>query len=229
MPSPSSALLLCAALGALLPPRTHAYLHGIDVSRYQNKIDWAAVARNVSFVSIKATEGADFTDPSFHVNWAGAHANGIVRTAYHFAHPSVSAVAQADYFVDAVNSAGGYANSSTMQLMLDLEDADKESPSVVWAWVQAFSARVKVRTGRPLLMYTGFYFWRDSVGNPTDNLDAPLWIAAYIPTPLIPTAWAGVWTFWQHADNGSVPGITGNVDLDYFNGSEEDLRALCFP
>ena len=226
-----SAFLLscCATLAVTVPRVGAAYLNGIDVSRYQGQIDWAAVARNVSFVSIKATEGATFTDPSFAVNWAGAHANGLIRTAYHFAHPSVSAYAQADYFVDAVNSAGGYTNSSTMQLMLDLEDADKESPAVVWAWVQDFSARVKARTGRPLLMYTGYYFWTGSVGDPTDNLDAPLWIAAYIPKPLIPKAWGGVWTFWQHADNGRVPGITGNVDLDYFNGTEEDLRALCFP
>jgi GH25 family lysozyme M1 (1,4-beta-N-acetylmuramidase) len=99
-----------------------------------------------------------------------------------------------------------------MQLMLDLEVNDSQTPAVVWAWTQAFSARVLARTGRPLLMYTGYYFWRDSVGNPTDNLNAPLWIAAYIAKPLIPTAWPN-WTFWQHDDNGRFVGIDGNVDV----------------
>ena len=45
---------------------------------------------------------------------------------------------------------GGYpAGSSTLQFMLDLEDADGLGPAAVWAWVQAFMAQVKARTGRP--------------------------------------------------------------------------------
>jgi len=34
------------------------------------------------------------------------------------------------------------------------------------------------------------------------------------------------WTFWQYSETGSVPGISGSVDLDYFNGSLSDLEAL---
>jgi GH25 family lysozyme M1 (1,4-beta-N-acetylmuramidase) len=29
-----------------------------------------------------------------------------------------------------------------------------------------------------------------------------------------------MWTFWQHSHTGRVPGITGNVDLNLFNGDE---------
>lgn len=135
------------------------------MSNYQGVIDWQKVAASgVQFVSIKATEGTDYSDPQFKRNWQGAHAAGIVRTAYHFAHPSVSADAQAEFFVAAVKGAGGWANSSTMQLMLDLEDADKMPPPTVWAWVQAFMARVQALTGRPGIVYTGFYFWRGEWG-----------------------------------------------------------------
>ena len=35
---------------------------------------------------------------------------------------------------------------------------------------------------------------------------------------MIPAAWS-YYTFWQHSDTGSVPGVSGDVDLDYFNGS----------
>jgi lysozyme len=178
-------------------------------------------------VSIKATEGSSYTDPAFAYNWKESLRAGLVRSAYHFAHPSISADEQAEYFVNAVVSAGGYENNATMQLMLDLEDSDKQSPAVVWAWVQAFAAAVKAKVGRPIIIYTGYYFWRDSVGDPRENLDAPLWIAAYIPTPLVPAAWPS-WTFWQHADNGTIPGISGRVDTDYFNGSRQDLARLCF-
>jgi GH25 family lysozyme M1 (1,4-beta-N-acetylmuramidase) len=224
-----TARILLFSLFVLSTTRSFAsYLSGIDVSHYQGAIDWEKVASaDITFVSIKATEGSSYTDPDFEYNWKASLRAGIVRTAYHFAHPSISASDQAVYFVDAVIAAGGYDNNATMQLMLDLEDADKQSPAVVWAWVQAFAAAVKARVGRPIIIYTGYYFWRDSVGDPHENLDAPLWIAAYIPTPLIPVAWP-TWTFWQHADNGTIPGISGRVDVDYFNGSRQDLEKLCF-
>ena len=205
-----------------------ATLPGIDVSHYQGAIDWSSVARSgIKFVSMKATEGLDYIDPSFSLNWKQSKAVGLKRAAYHFAHPSLSPSGQAKFFVDAVENAGGFRDNSTMQFMLDLEDADKLPPAQVWAWVQAFMQAVQTLTGRPGIVYTGYYFWRDQVGNPTDNLNAPLWVAAYIPKPLIPSAWAN-WTFWQYADNGAVPGIKGHVDMDLFNGSVEELDKLCF-
>lgn len=121
---------------------------------------------------MKATEGLTYTDPSFNANWAGSHAAGLTRGAYHFGkevmaaffsplhvpvdvyrvlgHPSMDAVAQANYFVDAVNAAGGYAaGSKTLQFVLDLEDADGLGAAAVWSWVQAFMGQVHARTGRP--------------------------------------------------------------------------------
>ena len=47
-------------------------IHGIDVSRYQGKIDWAAVrGAGTQFAFIKATEGGDYVDPRFLENWHG--------------------------------------------------------------------------------------------------------------------------------------------------------------
>lgn len=167
-------------------------------SKYQGAIDWPLVAASgVRFVSIRASEGTDYKDPLFASNWAGAHAAGLVRAAYHFARPASPAAAQADALVDAAAAAGGYApNSSTLQFMLDLEDTDGLAPAGVWAWVQAFMARLRARTGRPGIIYVGYYFWRDNVGNPSDNLDAPLWIASYTDRPSVPSAWP-FWTFWR--------------------------------
>ena len=36
----------------------------------------------------------------------------------------------------------------------------------------------------------------------------------------------GRWDFWQHTDVGRVPGIEKEVDLNVFNGSLDELRAL---
>jgi GH25 family lysozyme M1 (1,4-beta-N-acetylmuramidase) len=61
----------------------------------------------------------------------------------------------------------------------------------------------------------------------THSIGKPHRIASYTSSPGVPNAWAG-WTFWQYNDNGQLPGIAGNVDVDYFQGTENDLKALCF-
>src|SRR5689334_7173402 len=60
-------------------------IHGIDISKYQGEIDWAAVrGAGTKFVWIKATEGGDHLDERFHANWAGAKAAGVPYGFYHF-------------------------------------------------------------------------------------------------------------------------------------------------
>ena len=58
---------------------------GIDVSRHQGRIEWQKVPiRDISFVYIKATEGATYTDPYFHYNIKGAAEAGFKVGAYHY-------------------------------------------------------------------------------------------------------------------------------------------------
>jgi Glycosyl hydrolases family 25 len=58
---------------------------GVDVSNHQGEIDWSALAgSNVAFAYIKATEGGDFRDRRFQLNWDGAKRAGLARGAYHF-------------------------------------------------------------------------------------------------------------------------------------------------
>ena len=114
--------------------------------------------------------------------------------------------------------------------MAAVRPLELQTPAQVWAWVQAFIAQIKVRTRRPGIIYTGFYFWRDSVGNPTSNLNCPLWLAAYVsdPTPYVPRAWS-TWSFWQYTSSGSVSGVSGNVDRDAWNGTLTGLKNLRLP
>ena len=56
--------------------------------------------------------------------FGGTQQAGLYRSAYHFAQPaSSSGTAQANYFVGAVNAVGGFNDTSTYQLVLDLEDS----------------------------------------------------------------------------------------------------------
>ena len=78
------------------------YVEGIDVSWYQKKIDWKQVATSKVFAFIKATEGTNLEDKSFASNWSGAQNAGLLRGAYHFFHPSVDPIDQAEFFLSTV-------------------------------------------------------------------------------------------------------------------------------
>src|SRR5690606_23553056 len=75
------------------------------------------------------------------------------------------------------------------------------------------------------IIYTGKYFWQDQVGG-ADLTEHPLWIAQWgVTCPDIPAPW-GDWAFHQTSATGRVSGISGDVDLDVFNGTVDDLIAL---
>jgi lysozyme len=201
-------------------------VQGIDCASFQGNPTWSSVkSSGRSFAFEKATEGTTYTNPDFAGNWSRIKSAGLIRGAYHYAHPGTDATAQANFFYNTVKPVSG-----DLQLALDLETTDGKTPAQVWSWVQTFIARIKTLTGRPGIIYTGFYFWRDSVGNPTNNLNCPLWLAAYVsdPTPYVPAAWS-TWSFWQYSDTGSVPGVSGAVDLDAWNGTLANLKNLELP
>lgn len=219
------------------PTASAAYLNGIDVSHWQGNINWPAVrVAGTTFAICKATDGLTFTDAKLMQNIAGMKANGIIPGVYHFARPGSDALAQANRFLRMAKLANGGSFSGLLQLVLDLEATDGRTPAQVWAWTQTFCARVQQVSGRPCIIYTGFYFWRDQLGNPSSNLNCPLWLAAYVPesqvASLIPQAWSGVgWAFWQYTSTGSVNGVSGNVDRDYFRntGSYPNIENLRIP
>lgn len=225
-----------AAAGVLVPEAAaqSGFMPGIDVSHWQGSIDWAAVEdAGIRFAFTKATEGTGFVDSRLARNLSEMERFGIVRGAYHFAHPNISAVNQARHFVNTVRDANGGTVSGCLQLALDLEVTDGRSPATIWSWTQAFIAEIRRLTGRPGIIYTSPSFWVSRVGNPTSNLNCPLWIAHWgASSPTVPRAWSSVgWAFWQYTSTGSVPGISGNVDRNWFRdgGSYPNIDALVIP
>jgi lysozyme len=200
-------------------------IQGFDISNYQGVINWKTFnATPYKFGFCKATEGTTFTDAKFKANYRGIKSAGLIRGAYHYGRPSTDPVTQANFFVNTVQPLSG-----DLQLVLDLETTDGKTPAQVRAWTVAFINQLTARTGRPGIIYTGFYFWRDSAGNGT-NLNCPLWLAAYVtdPSTLVPAAWSN-WSFWQYTSSGTVSGISGNVDRNAWNGTLANLNNLRLP
>ena len=69
---------------------------GMDVSSAQGSVDWqAAFNLGARFAYVKATEGTTYTNPSFAQQYNGSYNIGMIRGAYHFAHPDSSSGARA--------------------------------------------------------------------------------------------------------------------------------------
>ncbi|MEO8273916.1 MAG: glycoside hydrolase family 25 protein, partial [Chloroflexota bacterium] len=192
---------------------------GIDVSHWQGTIDWAKVkASGRTFVFAKSTEGIGFEDSSYDANKAGAMAQGMMFGAYHFARPgSNDPVVEADWFVDTAKLQHGM-----LLPVFDLELTGGLSTAALTSWVKAWLQRVEQRIGAKPMIYASPSFWRTAMGDSrwfADNGYAMLWVAHWnVTSPSVPaTNWGGrSWTFWQYSSTGTVPGISGSVDLDLF-------------
>ena len=207
------------------------YIEGIDVSHWQNTIDWAKVAATgKAFAFIKASDGTDFVDDQYLINRAGAQANGIWTGAYHFARPDATpndALAEADHFVDTMRLGSG-----DLLPALDLEQSGGLTIPALQEWVATFLEEVRARTGARAMIYTSPAFWKKYMGDSSALADAgykTLWIAHWnVTSPTVAANnWGGRgWTFWQYSNCGKVSGITGCVDLDRYRGT--DLLASAY-
>jgi lysozyme len=204
---------------------------GIDVSYWNSGIDWPKVrATGQRFVLVKATEGANYSDPTFKDNWTGAKSAGLLRGAYCFFHPNADPAAQANLFINSVKALN---DSAEIPHALDLEVADGMSPDKVVAGAKIWLDMVEQAFGRKPFIYSSVSFLGTSFvvmgGGPPDwAKNYPLWLAWYPNqytdgmVPLMPRGWYS-WTVWQYSQAGTVNGINAKVDMDVFNGSVDDL------
>ncbi len=199
-------------------------VHGIDVSKYQNEIDWKrAKAAGIAFAFIKATEGGDRVDDRFKENWDGARKAGVLRGAYHFYYFCRPAIEQVAWFIKNVPK-----DRSALPPVLDMEWNHK-SPScklrpkgeIVRREMRIFLKKLKQHYGKPPLIYTTVDFYRE---NQLGFLrDANFWLRSVAdhPSNIYP---GQKWLFWQYTGTGIVPGIKGDTDINVFHGSTNQWK-----
>ena len=198
-------------------------IKGVDVSYYQGNIDWAAAkADGVEYAFVRVSDGTGFEDPKFDQNWAGTRANGILRGAYQYFRPNEDPIAQANLLLARI----GTPEANDLPPVIDVETTSGMGAAQVETSVRAWVEHVTAALGKPPIIYTGMYFWRDEVGAP-DLTTSPLWHAQYssVSCPNIAPPWSS-WAFWQFTSSGRVEGIAGNVDVNRFNGTQAELMAM---
>jgi lysozyme len=201
-------------------------MNGIDVSRWQKRIDLSKVPAD--FVIVKATQGVSYKSPTFEEQIRTALSAGRLIGVYHYASQG-GAINEAEHFLSDV---GPYIGTAI--LCLDWEK--DENPNFTNpSYAVAFLKYVEQRTGIKPFIYMSKSVCRTyaSVWDPT----FPLWCAQYanhIPTGYKDNPWTdakgfGPWAccqIFQYSSVGFLSGYLGRLDLDKAYITADDWRAF---
>ncbi len=198
-------------------PKDKNECYGIDVSHWQNKIDWGKV--KTDFAIMKATQGVNISDSTLAYNRENARKNGILCGYYHFSDGG-DVRKEANWFLKNI----GDLQKGEL-LVLDWEISHKDPAG----WCRDFILIVKEKTGIIPILYTNEARVKSINWKPVIDINSGLWVAKYgTNNGLKQTKPAsGQWPFyviWQYTSKGTVNGIKGCVDLNYCSCSIETLK-----
>jgi len=182
---------------------------GIDVSKWQGDINWAEAKSAVSFAIIRAgfrgTAGGIAEDPYAAANIKGCNANGIRCGLYFYSRATTEAEA-----VEEASLAIAVAKKGNISLPIyfDMESPENKSADDKDALVMAFCKTVQA-AGYKAGLYASKN-WINNYLNPNSYGGISIWVAQYADS----CTYGGHYDMWQYTSKGSVPGISGNVDMN---------------
>jgi lysozyme len=232
-----AALLAATALLGLPALATAKKSMGIDVSRFQEKIDWKKVDKDgVDFAFVQASRGDGNNcvtvpdncgrDKWWSRNYDEARKQNIPVGPYHRAFfdggdkkdAKKEAKKQAKIFLKEV----GDLKKGDLKPVLDFESNGGGSAfggfgeKELKTWIQTWLDEVEDELGTEPIIYTNNSSWQ-STGDTESFAKAGylLWVADFdAKKPLVPAGnWGGKgWSVWQYTSSGRVDGIDGPVD-----------------
>ena len=207
----------------------------IDVSQWQGRVDWQAVAAaGISGAIVKCIDGRlPSIDPRFRENWAAITAiPGFVCGSYAFARPETDGGGEADGRAEAEDYARTMLSmnpGSEWIACIDLERGGMDPKHSVQQNIDFLGAweQTCVRLlGRSPWLYTGKPTWRERMGWTTAFSHLRLWQADWTTVPA-EMPWPR--TMLQYTNEAIVAGVATRVDMSRFDGTIEQLRALAQP
>jgi GH25 family lysozyme M1 (1,4-beta-N-acetylmuramidase) len=176
---------------------------GIDIYRYQTVTDWDAVRRAVAYVWVKLTDGGGPAVVRGDAQVNGAKSVGLPVGGYHYAQLSPSPEAQADVLLAEVDRLGAHG----LVPMLDIE-APFQADQGARVFAERFCDHIASRGRRPGVYMNNAFA---KVLRPdTWPCNPVIWIARYGAQP----DYGGRYDIHQYSSSGTVPGISGAVDLN---------------
>lgn len=199
----------------------YSSLSGIDVSEFQDHIDWKMVKEDgVDFAFLRigrrgATTGSLYLDSHFEENYKGAYDNAIPIGIYFFSQAinDKEIEEEVNFVVD--NLKGKTIN---LPIAFDLEEVylPDETPRANGMSKEEKTARALYfcklieKHGYKAIIYTGLSWSIDSYDMETLS-DYPIWFAQYgVDYPELDRPFI----IWQYSESGKVNGISEPVDIN---------------
>jgi len=196
-------------------------IYGVDLHHAKEIYSWAALSFK-DFIILKATEGLTFKDPKFQKRRLMARNYNMVVGAYHFARGN-GAKKEASFFYNTVK------NDIRKGEFLVLDFEIKIANPVPWCLT--FLKELERLCEFKPMVYLSHSYLKSNNWKPVSDNNYGLWAARYgLNTGYLMTSFkpsSGSWNnyaIWQYTSRGRINGISGNVDLDIFYGSKEQLK-----
>ena len=208
--------------GAILLTQQSTQSFGVDVSKWQGKIDWAAAQKaGVKFAIIRLGYGDDLAsqdDEYWEYNTSECERLGIPYGAYIYSYATDTAHAASEA-QHALRLLKGH--QLTLPVFYDIEDAVQSAlpASAFTSIANTFCSKV-AEAG----YYTGIYsflnWFNDKLSGAAANAAYYHWVAQW-PSNYSNSSrcsYGGRYEVWQYTSSGTVAGISGNVDCNWWYG-----------
>jgi GH25 family lysozyme M1 (1,4-beta-N-acetylmuramidase) len=210
-------------------------MFGTDVSKWQGNIEWETIPQHwAQFVYVRAKGSEGGRDETFKKNYYGAALTNRWVGSYGFVRWIEDPVEWANDWMDMTDP---HWSKFNMRPMIDVEaphshqvESREYHDSITVQqrqdWLRKAIDVVSKRQAPPLL-YTGFNYWRSSIGGTSEWKHLPLCIARYthIPGDISHPSFGlnqgfepwDNWTVHQYTSSDFLPGTKTRVDRLFLN------------
>jgi lysozyme len=231
------------------------YCLGVDVSSWQATVNWEKLqAAGVRFAIVKAAQGSYRQDPLCPTHLKAAQNAGMLCGVYHWMDPTCQVDVQISNLAFRLKELNyAFLALDVEQYWSDWGEWQKgmitkrHSGKLISDRAHACAEQMRSEFQKPVLIYTRTSFVKDYAPEMAEWLkDWPLWLAHYpyrpgkvhltweqlkrdyvpsIPGPSLPVSCKD-WCFWQFSgDKFILPGEQSALDLNFYQGSLQDLQS----
>ncbi len=190
---------------------------GIDISHHQGDIDFNKLKGNIDFAMVRTSYGSFYEDRKYKRNINGLERIGVPYGLYHFSY--------ATSIEEAKKEAVGFINiikkyNPTYPVVIDIESSNRTTNVKNDTLVDITDTICSMieNAGYYVMIYANLDYFNGKLNSSKlDRYDK--WLAQWSSKPTYNKNFG----IWQYSSKGTVPGITGNVDL---NVSYKDYSSI---
>ncbi|MBQ8227539.1 MAG: SH3 domain-containing protein [Clostridia bacterium] len=211
------AVMLLADGPAIATQPEDAQLKVIDISKWNNSINWQKLSLSVDGVIARigyrgsVVRDSIAEDDLFYSHYQGCSTYSIPFGCYFYSLAVTvdQAVEEAEWVIETLKK---YNCKPDMPIYIDMEDyivqnetTNRKRTDIAKAFCQTL-----FENG----YYPGVYankYWLSELLYPSEFSDCSIWVAQYTDT----CTYKGRYDMWQYTESGSVNGISGKVDINH--------------